>query len=158
MRDVLQRPHVDLGSWRTAADHQNRYARDGGVGHCGDCVGDARAGGNHRDRGTASEFGMRVRHVDGGALVADIDDADAKPCGMVPDRLDVAALQTEHAVDPARFEETRDPGGAGPGVRAPIFFGGQTERRFPGHGYLPVRRLIVGLCSGAAVATRIRRA
>ena len=32
---------------------------------------------------------------------------------MVPDRLDVAALQAEDAVDAARLQEARDPGGAG---------------------------------------------
>jgi hypothetical protein len=43
-----------------------------------------------------------VRHVDRGALVADIDDPEAEPGGVVPDRLDVPALQPEHPVDSAR--------------------------------------------------------
>ena len=56
---------------------------------------------------------MGVRHVHRRGLVANIDDADAKLRGMIPDRLDVAALQAENAVDSARLQETRDPSGAG---------------------------------------------
>ena len=56
---------------------------------------------------------MRVRHVDGRDLVANIDDANAELRRMVPDRLDVAPLQTEDAVDAARLQKARDPGGAG---------------------------------------------
>jgi hypothetical protein len=53
---------------------------------------------------------MGMRHVDRGALVAHVDDADAAACHMIPDRLDVAALQAEDAIDAARLEEARDPG------------------------------------------------
>ena len=55
---------------------------------------------------------MGVRHVDGGAFVAHVDDADALARHVVPDRLDVAALQAEDAVDAARLEKARDPGRA----------------------------------------------
>ena len=48
--------------------------------------------------------------MNGGALVAHIDDADARPRNMVPDRLDVTALQTEDAIDAAGFEKFCDPG------------------------------------------------
>ena len=56
---------------------------------------------------------MRMRHVNRGAFVAHVDDADALARDVVPDRLDVPALQAEDAVDAARFQEPRDPGGAG---------------------------------------------
>ena len=113
MRDVLQRPHIGLRPRRAAADQQHRRARQRGVGHGGDGVGDARTGGRHGDAEAAGQLGMGVRHVHGRALVAHVDDADALPRDMVPDRLDVAALQAEDAVDAARFEKARDPGGAG---------------------------------------------
>ncbi len=51
---------------------------------------------------------MRVRHVHRGALVAHIDDAHAELVQVVPDRLDVAALQAEDAVDAAGDEKARD--------------------------------------------------
>ena len=56
---------------------------------------------------------MGMRHVNGGAFVAHVDDADALARDVVPDRLDMAALQAEDAVDAARLEEARDPGRAG---------------------------------------------
>ncbi len=59
---------------------------------------------------------MGVRHVDRRTFVAGVDDADAEPRRMVPDRLDVAALEPEDAVDAARLQETRDPGRTGVGV------------------------------------------
>ena len=49
-----------------------------------------------------------MRHVHGGTLVAHVDDAHAKLCQVVPDRLDVAPLQAEDAVDAAALQEARD--------------------------------------------------
>ena len=113
MRDVLQRTHIGLRARRAAADQQHRRPRQRGVGHGGDGVGDAGPGGHHGDAEVARQLGMGVRHVHGGALVAHVDDADALPGDVVPDRLDVAALQAENAVDAARLQEARDPGRAG---------------------------------------------
>ncbi len=48
---------------------------------------------------------MRVRHVHRGAFVAHVDDAHVQLRQLVPDRLDVAALQAEDAVDAAGDEE-----------------------------------------------------
>jgi hypothetical protein len=48
--------------------------------------------------------------------MANVNDADAKLRGMVLNRLDVAALQTEDAIDAARFQETCDPSRAGVAV------------------------------------------
>ena len=101
MGDPLQRPEVVLRARRAAADQQHRRALELRIGDGGDAVGDAGPGGRERDPELAGEHGVRMRHVDGGALVAHIDDADAAPAELVPDRLDVPALQPEDAVDPA---------------------------------------------------------
>ena len=49
---------------------------------------------------------MGVRHMDGCALVPDVNDADALPSDMIPDRLNVAALQAENAVDAPRLQKS----------------------------------------------------
>ena len=51
--------------------------------------------------------------MNGGSLVTNVDDADAELGAMVPDRLNMAALQAEHAVYPSRLEEAGDPGADG---------------------------------------------
>ena len=96
----------------------------------------------------ARQFGVRMRHVHGGAFVADIDDADAEPRDMVPDRLDMAALQAEDAVDAARLQKARDPGCAG------LFVGIQILGR--GHGPIPLCARV--LCARARLSGRCRRA
>ena len=55
---------------------------------------------------------MGVRHVNRCAFVAHVDDADAAPRDVIPDRLNMAALQAEDAVDAASLQETGDPGRA----------------------------------------------
>ena len=105
VRDVLERSHVGLRPRGAAADQQHRRPGERGVGHAGDGVGHARPGGRQGDAELSGQLGMRVRHVDGGTLVAHVDDADALARGMVPDRLDVAALQAEDAVDASRHQE-----------------------------------------------------
>jgi hypothetical protein len=58
-----------------------------------------------------------MRHVDGRALVAHVDDAYAKLRQSVPDRVDGATLQVGDAVDPAGGEEAHHPfGNAAVGV------------------------------------------
>ena len=103
MGNVLQRAHIGLRARGAAADQQNRRPGERGVGDRRDRVGDARAGGHHGDAELAGEFSMGVRHMDRRGLVANVDDADAKLRGMVPDRLDVPALQAENAIDAARL-------------------------------------------------------
>ena len=71
---------------------KHRNARQRRVGHRRDAIGDTGTGGRHADAELPRQFRVRVRHMDGGAFVADIDDADAELAAMVPDRLDVAAL------------------------------------------------------------------
>jgi len=46
-------------------------------------------------------------------FMANVDDADTLARHVIPDRLDVAALKTEDAVNAASLEKARDPGGGG---------------------------------------------
>ena len=48
-------------------------------------------------------------HVHRGRLVADVDDVHPEPRQLVPDRLDVPALQAEHAAHAAFVQELRYP-------------------------------------------------
>ena len=91
-------------------------------------VGHAGPGRHHGDAELAGQFGVGVRHVDGRDLVANVDDADAELRGMVPDRLDMAALQPEDAVDAARLQETRDPSRAGVVVGVEVIGAGRPSR------------------------------
>ena len=120
MRDVLQRPHIGLRARRASADQQHRRARERGVGHGGDRIGHARPGRHHGDAERAGELGMGMRHVHRGPFVAHVDDANAAARDVIPDRLDMAALQPEDAVDAARREKPRDPGRAGKLIRIQV--------------------------------------
>ena len=82
------------------------HAGERGIRDRGRRVGDARTRGHHGDAEFAGEFGVRVRHVDRRDFVAHVDDADAELGRVIPDRLDVAALQAEDAVDAARLRES----------------------------------------------------
>ena len=88
---------------------------DRGVRDRGDGVRDAGPGGHDRDRRLAGQLGVGVGHVDRGALVADVDDPDPAPRELVPDRLDVTALQAEHPVDPVLGQELRHQAATDPG-------------------------------------------
>ena len=111
VRNVLERPHVGLRTRGAAADEQDRDAGERGVRHRGHRVGNPGAGCHHGDADAAGELGVRLGHVHGGALVPDIDDTDAGLGREVPDRLDVAALETEDAIDAAGLQRFGDPGG-----------------------------------------------
>ena len=63
---------------------------------------------------------MGVRHVDRGAFVAHVDDPDSLPRHVIPDRLDMPALQPEDPVDATRLEEACNPGRAGLLIRVEI--------------------------------------
>ena len=79
-------------------------------------------GGHERDPGLPRQLAVGVRHVHRRALVADVDDAHAEPGELVPDRLDVAALEAEHAVHAVVAQEARDQvgdDGPRPGPTAP---------------------------------------
>ena len=51
---------------------------------------------------------MRMGHVDGGPLVAHVDDADAFGVQPHPDRHDVPAAQPKYPVHTALFEKARN--------------------------------------------------
>ena len=74
------------------ADQQHRCARERGIRHRGDRIGDARTRSRHGNAKAAGHLGMRVRHMYRRAFVAHVDDADPLSRDMVPDRLDMAAL------------------------------------------------------------------
>ena len=59
-------------------------------------------------------------HVNRGTLVAHVDDPDSLPGDVIPDRLDMAALQPEDPVDATGLEEACNPGGAGLLIRIEI--------------------------------------
>lgn len=59
---------------------------------------------------------MRVGHVDRRPLVPNVDDLHPHPRRLVPDRLDVAALQSEEPAHTALLKEPRDKGGNGRGT------------------------------------------
>ena len=46
---------------------------------------------------------MGMRHMDRGAFVPDINDADAMLRNVVPDRLNMAALKAEDPIDASRL-------------------------------------------------------
>jgi hypothetical protein len=106
VRHVLQRAAILLRARRHAGEDQHRRARDVRVGDARHRVGDAGAGGDQRDAELASQLRVRVGHVDGGALVAHVDDANAFGIDAHPDRHDVAAAKAEYAVDAALAQET----------------------------------------------------
>ena len=103
VRNILQRAQIGLSARGAAADHQNWRSSERGVGDPRDRVGHARAGRHHRDAQVAREFSVGVGHVNRRDFMANIDDADAKLSGMVPNGLDVPTLQTKDAIDAARL-------------------------------------------------------
>ena len=74
-------------------------------------VGPARPRGEERDAKATRGVGVRVRVLDGGAFVADVDDRDAVVGETHLDGHDVAAAQPEDALHAARLEIVRDHGG-----------------------------------------------
>ena len=69
------------------------------VGDAGDGIGHSRAGSDQCHAEFAGKFGMRLCHVDGGTLIADVDDADAFRIEPHPDRHDVPTAQRKYAFD-----------------------------------------------------------
>ena len=109
--DILKRAAIFLRARRRSRQHQQRGLGDVRVRDAGHRVGHTRTGGDERDAELAAELAVRVRHVDGRALVAHVDDRDALGIDAHPHRHDVAAAQAENAIDAARLEEARDDGG-----------------------------------------------
>lgn len=80
-----------------------------GVGNPRHGIGDARPGRDQRHANLSGDLCMGVRHVDRGTLVAHINDPDPLSIELHPQRHDVAATQTEHAVDATGLEATGNP-------------------------------------------------
>ena len=103
----MQWPEIVLGARGAAADQEHGRALQLGVRHGGDAVGHTRTGGDQDDAELSGERGVRMGHVHGGALIAHVDNAYAPLCQLIPDGLDMTALETEHPVDVAG-DEKRD--------------------------------------------------
>ena len=103
---VLEAAAVLLRARVAAREHEHGSARDMRVGDAGDGIGHSGAGGDQRHPELAGQFGMSLRHVNGRALVANIDDANSFRIEPHPDRHDVAAAERKHARDAAAFQET----------------------------------------------------
>ena len=108
VRQVLQRAHLVLAQRALAADQQHRALRAQGVGHAGDGVGGARAGGDDGAAGLAGDARVAVGGVRGDLLVADVDDVDALVDAAVVDVDDVAAAEREDHVDALGLERLGD--------------------------------------------------
>jgi hypothetical protein len=78
------------------------------VGYTGDRIRHARTRRNHRDTKLAGEFGMCLCHVNGGTLVANVDDPNSLRIETHPDRHDVAAAESENASDPTSLQKAGD--------------------------------------------------
>ena len=74
-------------------------------------VGHTRPGGHQRNAEAAGQLRLGIGHVDGGSLVAHIDDANAFGIEPHPDRHDVAPAQRVDPPHAALLEEARDDGG-----------------------------------------------
>ena len=112
VQHVLQRATVLLRARRCAGQDQQRRTRGMRVGDPRHRVGHARPGSDQRHANAPTQLTVGMRHIDRGALVAHVDDANAFGIEPHPDRHDVAPAQREHAVNAARFEEARDQCGA----------------------------------------------
>jgi hypothetical protein len=88
---VLQAAAVFLRARIAARQHQDGCARDMCVGDTRDRVGHAGTGCDHRDPKFAREFSMRLRHVNCGTFVANVDDLNPFGVQPHPDRHDMAA-------------------------------------------------------------------
>ncbi len=108
MRNSLQRSEIVLRARGAAADQHHRHTLQLRVGNRGDAIGDAGTGRDHCDADGARQHGMRMRHVHGGPFVAHVDDAHPALTQLVPDRLDMPALQSEYAIDAAGEQEIDD--------------------------------------------------
>ena len=80
----------------TRQQHHRRFRAERGEQRA-DRVGVARAAGHQRDAGLAGQAAVGVGHVDGGGLVADVDEIEIGVERRIEDRHDVVAGEREHA-------------------------------------------------------------
>jgi hypothetical protein len=104
----LERAQVILGARWTTADEQDWYAFQVRVGNGGHAIGHTWPGGGEHDTELARKNRVGVRHMDGGTLVTHIDDAHTTLGELIPDQLDMAALQTEHPIHTSGNEKVDD--------------------------------------------------
>ena len=90
------RPSSQVAAWPDK-QHHRRFRAERGEERA-DRVGVAGAAGDQRDAGLAGQAAVGVGHVDGGGLVADMDEIEIGVERRVEDRHDVVAGQREHAV------------------------------------------------------------
>ena len=109
--DALQWPEIVLRHRRAAADQQHRDALELRIRDGGHAVRDTGTRGGHATPSLPVITAWQCAMCTAGAFVAHVEDTHAALREMVPDRLDVSALQAVYAVDTARDEEFDDPFG-----------------------------------------------
>lgn len=107
---VLQSPPVFLRTRRRARKHEHRGASHVGIRYAGHGIGHPGAGRDQRNPHLPRQLGMGVGHVDGGSLIAHVDDADALGVQPHPQGHDVTATQGKDAVDAPGLEAIGNPG------------------------------------------------
>ncbi len=95
---LLEGALLEIAQGAAAADEQHGAAVLVGVGHGGDGVGDAGAGGDHRHAALAGGPRPALGGVAGRLLVTDVDHLDVLVNAGVVDGLDVAAAEGEDDV------------------------------------------------------------
>ena len=108
MIHLLERAAAEILEGTLAAEDEDRGVSAPGVRDAGDPVGHTGAGGDRRNAdlaGIAARPG--VGGVDGGLLVAHVDDLDAFVDAAVVERHDVAAREREDHFDFGRLECAR---------------------------------------------------
>jgi hypothetical protein len=108
VRHALQWPKIILGAWSATANQEQRHTLQLRIGHCGDAVGHAWTGGDQDDTKLPGERCVSMGHVHGGAFIAHIDDAYPLLHQLIPDWLDMTALETEHPIHLSGNEKLHD--------------------------------------------------
>ena len=91
--------------------HHRRFCAERGEQRA-DGVGVAGTAGDQRDAGFAGEPAVGVGHVDGGGLMADMNEIELGVERRVEDRHDVVAGQREHAAAAEALQRSGDDVGA----------------------------------------------
>ena len=103
---ALQRQPLIIDERAAAADDEDRDAVEVGVRHGRDHVGDAWSGGDDRDADLAGRARPAIGGVAGRLLVPRVDELHAVVHGGLEDRVKVAAVQREDALDARRLQHS----------------------------------------------------
>jgi hypothetical protein len=106
--DILERAAALQHGWRGAAQQYDRRLRDLRVFNGGDCVGQARPGGDGGHTRAAGQACDRVGREHGGGLVARVDHADAALLAAGQDRRDMPAAERKQEAGALRRQDTCD--------------------------------------------------